>query len=107
MTELPFGGPQICQIAIGVITLKKETESELFRLHVWHTFLQLTYQKYLTINSFITFAHIYNVRLIDRKVLSSIYPAMNYLLFSFLLSQLCLIKVNHLFTLSYPYLFQI
>ena len=39
-----------------------------------------------------------NVRLIDRKVLSSIYPAMNS---SSVLSQLCLIKVNHLFTLSF------
>ena len=45
-----------------------------------------------------------NVRFIDCKVLSLIYPAMNS---SFLLSQLCLIKVNHLFTLSYPHLFQI
>ena len=44
-----------------------------------------------------------NVRFIDCKVLSLIYPAMN----SSLLSQLCLIKVNHLFTLSYPHLFQI
>ena len=35
----------------------------------------------------------YNVTLIDRKVLSSIYPAMNP---SFLLLQLCVIKVNHL-----------
>ena len=42
--------------------------------------------------------------LIDRKVLSSIYPAMNS---SFLLSQLCLIKVNHLFTPSHFHLFQI
>ena len=45
-----------------------------------------------------------NVRFIDCKVLSLIYPAMNS---SSLLSQLCLIKVNHLFTLSYPHLFQI
>ena len=44
------------------------------------------------------------VMLIDRKLLSSIYPVMNP---SFLLLQLCLIKVNHLFTLSYFHLFQI
>ena len=41
-----------------------------------------------------------NVWLIDRTVLSSIYS-------SSLLSQLCLIKVNHLFTLSHFHLFQI
>ena len=39
-----------------------------------------------------------NVTEMDRKVLSLIYPAMNS---SSLLSQLYLIKVNHLFTLSY------
>ena len=45
-----------------------------------------------------------NVTEIDHKVLSLIYPAMN----SYsLLSWLWLITVNHLFTLSYPHLFQI
>ena len=47
-----------------------------------------------------TIITIINVRFIDRKVLSNEFS-------SFVLLQLCLIKVNNLFTLSYIDLFQL